>query len=199
MILRQTEDQLAIAKEQIAALKKKLEEAEKARDLAEQNDYDIGVAETEKTLRVEVAGVCRHYCSQVWDEAFNQAGVEASSALRRAKNVYYPPVISLLGSSGPQAESVSSEVGVGQGSPSKAPPVVNTSPKEAEKAEDATKSGDISKEGILSAALPPVAPKDTSKEKETSQSMELVLATLSIPLKEDPKGPSQTSTMTTTT
>ena len=35
LILHQTEDQLAISKEQIVALKAKLEETEKARDLAE--------------------------------------------------------------------------------------------------------------------------------------------------------------------
>ena len=177
MILRQTED------------KKKLEEAEKARDLAKQNGYDIGVAKTEETLRVEVAGACRHYCSQVWDEALNQAGVEASFALRREENVYYPSTIRPSGSLGSQADSVSSEAGEGQGSPSKAPSAANTSPKEAEQAKDATKSGDISEEVIPGAALPLVAPKDTSKEKEASQSMELVLTTLSIPPKVRPKCP----------
>ena len=30
------------------------------------------------------------YCSQVWAEALNRAGVETSSELRRAENVYYP-------------------------------------------------------------------------------------------------------------
>ena len=35
-------------------------------------------------------GVCKLYYSQVWAEALNQAGVEASSELRRAENVYYP-------------------------------------------------------------------------------------------------------------
>ena len=51
-------------------LKKKLEDAKKARDQAEQDGYDVGVVET--------------------DEALNLARVEASLALRRAKNVYYP-------------------------------------------------------------------------------------------------------------
>ena len=48
------------------------------------------MTETEANLTVEVLGVCRLYCSQVWDEALNQAGVEASSILRKAENVYYP-------------------------------------------------------------------------------------------------------------
>jgi len=71
--------------------------------------------------------VCRHYYFQVWDEAFNQVGVEASSALRRVENVYYPPAIRALGSSGSWAEPVPLEAGEGQGSPSKAPSTVNTS------------------------------------------------------------------------
>ena len=53
----------------------------------------MGVAETETNLKAQVSGVCRLYCSQVWDEALNRAGVEASFELRRAENVYYPPAI----------------------------------------------------------------------------------------------------------
>ena len=100
VLFHQAEDQLAAFKEQIIALKKKLEEVEKARDqaektrdLAEQEGYDVGVAEIEKALRVEVSRVCRNYCLQVWNVAFNQAGVEASSVLRKVESVYYPPAI----------------------------------------------------------------------------------------------------------
>ena len=62
VLLHQAEDQLAASKEQIIVLKKKLEEAEKARDKAEQDGYDIGVTETEEALRADVSGVCRNYC-----------------------------------------------------------------------------------------------------------------------------------------
>ena len=68
-------------------------EAEKARDEAEQKGYDLGVAETEETLRAEVPTVCRIYCTQTWDEALNRAGVEASSELRKPENVFYPSAI----------------------------------------------------------------------------------------------------------
>ena len=51
------------------------------------------MAETEETLKAEVLGVCRNYYSQVWNEAFNQVGVEASSTLRKVENIYYPPTI----------------------------------------------------------------------------------------------------------
>ena len=83
---------MASSKEQIASFRKKLEEveklkdqaekskdeaerakmeAEKARDEAEQHGYDVGVAEIEETLRVEVLALCRTYCAQTWDEALN--------------------------------------------------------------------------------------------------------------------------------
>ena len=112
--LCETTDQLTTAREQMAALKKQLEEAqrlkdraekskveaekarieaEKARDEAEQKGYDLGVAETEETLRVRVPAVCRIYCAQTWDEALNRDGVEASSELRKPENVFYPSAI----------------------------------------------------------------------------------------------------------
>ena len=112
---------MAVAKGQIESLNKKLEGAVKAKDTmekardetvkarveakkarkqaketkerVEQEAYEMGVVEIETNLKAQVPGVCRLYCSQVWAEAFNQAGVEASSELRKAENVYYPPTI----------------------------------------------------------------------------------------------------------
>ena len=43
----------------------------------------MGVAETQATLKAQVPGVCRLYCSQVWNEALKQARVEVSSDLWR--------------------------------------------------------------------------------------------------------------------
>ena len=63
---------------------------EKERDEAEQHDYDIGVAETEDTLRAKVLAVCCAYCTQTWEEALNQAGIEASSELRKPENIVFP-------------------------------------------------------------------------------------------------------------
>ena len=73
-------------------------------NMAEQKDYDLGVAETEETLRAEVPVVCRIYCAQTWDEALNRAGVEASSELRKAENVFYPPAIRVSDPPSTQAE-----------------------------------------------------------------------------------------------
>ena len=48
------------------------------------------MAETEDALRAEVPAVCRAYCAQTWEEALNQAGVEASSGLRKPESIIFP-------------------------------------------------------------------------------------------------------------
>ena len=53
----------------------------------------MGVVETQATLKAQVPGVCRLYCSQVWNEALKQAGVNASSDLWKAERVFYPLAI----------------------------------------------------------------------------------------------------------
>ena len=69
------------------------EEAKFARTEAEEEAYDMGVAETEAALKAQVPGVCRLYYSQVWNEALKQAGVDASSNLWKAECVFYPLAI----------------------------------------------------------------------------------------------------------
>ena len=119
--LLEAEEQLQITKEQIVDLKQKLVEVEGAKKVAEwakdealrakeeavfarteaecskekveEEAYDLGVAEIQAALKAQVPGVCRLYCSQIWNEAFKQAGVEASSDLWKAERVYYPPAI----------------------------------------------------------------------------------------------------------
>ena len=68
-------------------------EAESSKEKAEEKAYALGVAETQATLKAQVPGVRRLYCSEVWNEALKQAGVEASSDLWKEENVYYPPAI----------------------------------------------------------------------------------------------------------
>ena len=131
--------------------------------------------------------MCRTYCALVWDEALNQARVEASSVLRKAESIYYPPAIRLQNSSDFTAD------------PPKAPPAIGAIIKGTEQAEDTLKAGEVNREAIQGFELPPPAPRDTSEEKETSQSMELVLATLTIPPKEDPKEKAEVSTTAAST
>ena len=78
-----------------------------------------------------------------------------------------------------------------QGSPPRAPPVANTSSVGGEQAEDTTKAGDANQGIVQGTDLAPIVQGDFLKEKETSQSMELVLATLAIPPKVDPKDKAQ--------
>ena len=40
-------------------------EAESSKEKAEEEAYDLGVAETQATLKTQIPGVCRLYCSQV--------------------------------------------------------------------------------------------------------------------------------------
>ena len=113
-LANEVKGQLVVAKEQVAALKQQLEEAnklkdlaekaklqaeedkvkaEKERDEAEQHGYDVSVAETEDALRAEVPVVCHIYCAQTWEEALNQAGVEASSELRKLESIIFPSAL----------------------------------------------------------------------------------------------------------
>ena len=146
MLLCNAEDQLAASKEQIIVLKKKLEEVqkvkdqtkkakekvEKAREEAEQQGYDIGVVETKEALKAKVSGVCRTYCFQVWNEAFNQAGVEASFVLRKAESVHYPPAIRTSSSSSSKADTPLEVANLEKNSPKKVPPSFGSPPKVAE-------------------------------------------------------------------
>ena len=135
--LLKAEEQLKIAKEQIDDLKKKLFEAERVKGIAEwardealkvkieaefarteaesskekaeEEAYDTGVVETQATLKAQIPGVCRLYCSQVWNEAFKQAGVEASSVLWKVEKVYYPSAIREAAPASSKTESVLEE------------------------------------------------------------------------------------------
>ena len=88
--LEKTERLKDQAEKSKAEVEKARIKAEKVRDEVEQKGYDLGVAETEETLRAKVLTVCRIYCAQSWDEALNRAGVEAFSKLRKPENVFYP-------------------------------------------------------------------------------------------------------------
>ena len=83
--------------------------------------------------------------------------------------------------------------------PPKASLAIGTITKGAKQAEDTSKTGEVNREAIQGSELPSPAPRDTSKEKETSQNMELVLATFTIPPKEDPKEKAEVSTTTANT
>ena len=68
-------------------------EVECSKEKVEEEAYDSGVAETQAALKAQVPGVCRIYCSQVWNETLKQDGIDASSNLWKAECVFYPPAI----------------------------------------------------------------------------------------------------------
>ena len=43
-------------------------EAKSSKEKAEEEAYDLGVAETQAILKAQVPRVCRLYCSQVWNK-----------------------------------------------------------------------------------------------------------------------------------
>ena len=138
--LLEAEDQLRIAKEQISDLKKRLilaenakgvaeyardeamrakreaefarNEAEAARETTEDEGYNVGVAETQASLKAQIPGVCRLYCSQVWEEALKRVGVDASSDLWKVESIFYPPAICEATSASSKAMSDQHKAGV---------------------------------------------------------------------------------------
>ena len=82
--------------------------------MAEDDGYNARVAETQAILKAQIPGVCRLYCSQVWEEALRRAGVNASSDLWKAENIFYPTAIREATSSSSVAMSDQPEEGVTQ-------------------------------------------------------------------------------------
>ena len=161
------------AKKAKAEAKKARVEVEKAREEAEQHGYDIGVAEIEDTLRAEVPAVCRAYCTQIWEEALNRAGVEASSELRRPENIFFPQAIRASNLPPNQGEAISTVAATAK----KAQTLDPLPPNQPEQSKE------------------PEVPKDTSSNKATevpqdraaSRSFEQALASTTIPAGEVPK------------
>ena len=92
----------------------------------------MGIVETEEPPRAKVMGVCRNYYLQVWNKALNKAKVEASSALRRVKSVYYPPVICTPGSASSKIDTSSEVEELGKASSAKVLPSSNKPFEEAQ-------------------------------------------------------------------
>ena len=144
------------------------------------------MTETEEALRAEVSRVCRTYYFQVWNEAFNQAGVEASFVLKKIESVYYSPAIRVSSSSSSKADITAEVANLEKSNTEKIPPSSSNPPKVAEQLKVNEKRAEVKKEVALDVTKPPVDNRDSSKEKEGSK-MEIVLASLPIPAKGDSK------------
>ena len=184
-LAREANDQLTASKEQLVALKKQLEvaqrlkdqvekakveakkakaQAEREKDKAEQHGYDVGVAETEDALRAEVPAICRAYCAQTWEEAFNQAGIDASLELRRPENIFFPPALQVPN----QKEAAPLVTQLAEEAQSQNPP--SSSQQEQDKEPEALKG--VSSDKIAESLQPEVA----------SQSFEKELASTTLPV-----------------
>ena len=87
-------------------------EAEAAKETAEDEGYNAGVADTQASLKAQIPGVCRLFCSQVWEEALKRVGVDASSDLWKVENIFYPTAICEATSTSSKAVSDQHEEGV---------------------------------------------------------------------------------------
>ena len=159
----------------------------------------MGVAETEKALRAEVEEVCKSYCLQVWNKTLDQAGVEASSALKRVDSVYYPPAIYASSSASSKTNTTFEVANISKDSPTKAPLSLDTPSKEAKQPGVVEKETDTTNGVAHDATKPSTAPQDPPKVKEVPFKMEIALAILPVPAKGDLKGKGPKSSEATLT
>ena len=89
-------------------------EAEVAKDKAEDEGYNTGVVKTQASLKAQIPGVCRLYCFQVWEEVLKRVGVDASSDLWKVESIFYPSAIREAASTSSEAVSNQHESGVTQ-------------------------------------------------------------------------------------
>ena len=142
----------------------------------------MGVVETETNLKTQVSGVCRLYCSQVWAEALNRARVEASSELRRAENVYYPPAIRESSPANSQANTASEVTEAGQNSATNTLTPLDRPAEETENYGVSEKENTINQEIPQDVMKPPADPQAPPAEKEAHEKIELVLASHAMPI-----------------
>ena len=106
--LHLTEINLATKKQTVLDLKAQLKQAKEATRVAREAvkaamaaSYECGVKDTEARLTVEVAVVCRDYCTESWGVAMDRAGVPTDSKLRRIENIFFPEDIREIPDSDP--------------------------------------------------------------------------------------------------
>ena len=169
-----------------AEAEKAKEQAEEIKEQVEQEAYELGVAETETNLKAQVPGVCKLYCFQVQVEALNQAGVEASSELMRAENVYYPPAIQESAPTSSEANTAPETAKVGQGNVTNAPTPLDKPAEDIEHPRVSEKDKSINQETPQDVVKSPADPQALITENEALDKMEIVLASLAVPIQAVP-------------
>ncbi|KAK9997902.1 hypothetical protein SO802_017505 [Lithocarpus litseifolius] len=108
----------------------------------------------------------KSYCLLVWNEALNQARVEAFYAFRRVESVYYLLAIHASSSTGSKVDTTSKEVDISKDSLAKALLSPDSPSKEAEQPGVVEKETVTTKGVAINATMPLAAPQDLPKEKE---------------------------------
>ena len=122
----------------------------------------------------------------MWIEALNQAGVKASSALRRVESIYYPSAIRESVPYSLRIDTTSEVAVAGTDGTAKVPTSSNTTSEVAEQPEG-TKNEKNANQGVAPDAMkPPIVTQDPPAEKEAPKTMEIVLASLPLPTNADP-------------
>ena len=103
----------------------------------------------------------------MWNEGLNQGRVEASSALRRAESVYYPPAIRASGPVSSKTDTASKVVDMGKASPANVLPSSNSLSKVAEQPGVVEKEIDTTKGLAPVATSPQLLPRTSPKRKRS--------------------------------
>ena len=94
----------------------------------------------------------------MWNEVLNQAEVDASSTLRRAENVFYPPAIWALGPSSSKAKSATKDPNLSKDAYASALSPSTFPPKEVNHVGATEKEKDTAKEVVFEPTKLPPSP-----------------------------------------
>lgn len=104
----------------------------------------------------------------MWNEALTQAGVDASSTLRRVENVYYPPAFHVANPSSSRAEVAPKAPVPSQVALAIALPTFTVPSKEADQAKAGDKDKEIAKDTVPDKEPIKEPVKESSNEKGAS-------------------------------
>ena len=122
--------------------------------------------------------------------------MDASSALRRAKNVFYPPTLRIIGPPSSQADATPKALEFGEAAPPSTLPTTTKPSKKADQASTVGKEKEPAKEKAFEPVKLLLGPKESSKEKGATQSQASGLAKLPLMTKEVSKGKDATPAKT---
>ena len=124
----------------------------------------------------------------MWIEALNRAGMDSSSELRRAKNVFYPPALRATSPPGSRADTTPKAPKFGEAVPPSTLLATIEPSRKADQAGTVGKEKEPTKEMAFELVKLLPAPKESSKEMGATQSQASGPAKLPLMTKEVSKG-----------